>query len=65
MDVVVVHLEGLCADDLEPVDYRLGAGERVEMRVGGELLAGGNIAGMPAEEEGQAHIDGADEYWWV
>ncbi len=56
--VVVVELEGTIANDLEPVDDGLGAGEGVEMRVGGELLAGGNIERLPVEEERQAHVDG-------
>lgn len=38
LHVVVVHLEGFGADYLEPVDYAFGAGEGVEVGVGGEFL---------------------------
>lgn len=61
LDVVVVHLEGFGADNLEPVDDGFGAGEGVEVWVGGKFLAGGYVARVPAEEEGEAHVDGADE----
>ena len=51
MDVVVVELERGVADDLEPVDYTLGAGKGIQVRVGGELLAGGDVFRLPVEEE--------------
>ena len=61
VDVIVVHLEALVADDLEPVDDALGAREGVQVRVRGELLAGGDVLGAPAKEEREAHVDEAAE----
>lgn len=49
--VVVIHLEAFSADYLEPVDDAFGAGEGVEMGVGGEFLRGRDVESMPAEEE--------------
>lgn len=60
--IVVVQLEGFIANDLEPVNDALGAGEGVEMRIGGEFLGHGYVFAVPAEEEGKRCIDGADEY---
>lgn len=57
VDVVVVHLKGLVADDLEPVDDGFGAGVGVEVGVGGEFLGGADVLGAPVEEEGQAEVD--------
>lgn len=65
VDVVVVQLEGLVADDLEPVDDGLGAGEGVQVRVGGKFLAGGHVARLPVEEELEALVDEEAEDWWV
>lgn len=65
VDVVVVQLEGLVADNLEPVDDRLGAGEGVQVRVGGEFLAGGHVARLPVEEELEALVDEEAEDWRV
>lgn len=61
VDVVVVQLERGVADDLEPVHHALGAGEGVQVRVGGELLAGRDVFGLPVEEEQEAHVDDAAE----
>lgn len=55
--VVVVQLEALVADDLEPVHHRLGAGEGVQVRIGGQLLARRHVARLPVEQELQAHVD--------
>lgn len=58
--VVVVHLEGLGADDLEPVHDGLCGGEGVEVGVGGEFLGDGDVGGAPVEEEADAHVDNLD-----
>lgn len=63
--VVVVHLEGFGADDLEPVHDGFGGGEGVEMGVGGEFLRGGDIGGAPVEEEADAGVDDFDVQWWI
>lgn len=65
VDVVVVELEGLVADDLEPVDDGFGAREGVKVRVGGEFLAGGHVARLPVEEELEAPVDEEAEDWGV
>lgn len=57
VDVVVVHLEALVADDLEPVDDALCACEGVQVRVGSQFLARGDVLGAPSKEERQAHVD--------
>lgn len=63
--VVVVHLEGLGADDLEPVHDGFGGGEGVEMRVGGEFLRGGDIGGAPIEQEADTGVDDFNIKRWV
>lgn len=60
--LVVVHLEGLGADDLEPVDDGLGAGEGVQVRIGRQLLRHGNVLCFPVEEEPQADVNSLREY---
>lgn len=57
LDVVVVHLERFVADDLEPMNHALGAREGIQVRVGGKLLADGDVLRLPVEEERQAEVD--------
>ena len=62
LDVVVVHLELCVAHDLEPVDDGFDGGERVEVRIGGELLERRDVARAPPEEEAQGVVDrGAED----
>ena len=57
VDLIVEELERSIADDLEPVHDGLGAGEGVEMRVGGQLLGPGDVLAAPVEEDEQRHVD--------
>ena len=52
-NLIVIHLKFLVADDLEPMDDRLGGGERIEMGECGQLLMLGYVLALPVEEEGQ------------
>lgn len=47
---VVEELEVLVADNLEPMNDRLGAGEGVQMEIGGQFLCSGDIAAFPVEQ---------------
>ncbi len=50
LNVIVVHLKGFVADNLEPMDYTLGAGERVKVGIGCKFLVGTNVLGCPVEK---------------
>lgn len=49
IDVVVVHLEALVANNLKPMDDTLCTREGVEVGVGSKLLARRDVFGLPSE----------------
>lgn len=59
--VIVEHLEGLVANDLKPMHDRLGAGERIEMRVRRQFLRVSDVGAGPIEEEGEGEVDYLDK----
>lgn len=63
--IIVVHLERLVPDDLEPVHHRLGAGKAVQMGIRSQFLMIRNVTAGPGEQEGETHINQANEHGWV
>lgn len=58
---IVEHLEGFVSDDLQPMNNRLGATKREQMRVGCKLLVRGDVLSMPTEEVKQSLVDDPGE----
>lgn len=57
LHIVIVHLERLGTNNLEPVDDRLRACERVKMGICGKLLRCADMLGLPVEEKAESHVD--------
>ena len=54
-------MEGLRADDLEPVDEGFDAGVGVQMCVGDNFLLERDVMGCPTKEDVTGYIDHADK----
>lgn len=57
VDLVIEKLEVLVSDNLKPMDDRLSASERIQVRICRKLLKVANVLALPVEENRQCCVD--------